>query len=220
MLALPRAVVFDLDGVLVRSDLAHHEAYRRTFGAEGRSFPFDEYRVVARGRSRAEVIEAVLGSGLGDRLPWLMAEKERHMVQLVADGAIQEIDGASGLLPALQAAGHRVGVATTSRTPELLLGGVGLLGVPDVVASSREVERPKPAPDVYLLALARLGLRADEAIAVEDSAVGIEAALAAGLRTYGLSTTEPPDELRAAAAVFPGLRAFAAELFPHVGPLP
>jgi beta-phosphoglucomutase-like phosphatase (HAD superfamily) len=75
---------------------------------------------------------------------------------------------------------------------ELILGSLGLLPLLDAVVTREDYANAKPAPDAYLTAAARLGLRPDECVVVEDTPRGLRAALAAGMRAVAL-----PNELTA-----------------------
>src|SRR5688500_19361884 len=77
--AVVRAVIFDLDGVLVWSVPMHWRAFERTFAAEGRPFPYEEYLRCGIGAARDEVIRQVLGDLPEPKLRLLMAEKERQV---------------------------------------------------------------------------------------------------------------------------------------------
>jgi HAD superfamily hydrolase (TIGR01509 family) len=92
--------------------------------------------------------------------------------------------GALELLEAVRAAGKPVGVASNSARAfvERVLSGAGLLdGHFDVVVTFEDVQHPKPAPDLYLAACAALGAKPARSAALEDSATGVAAALAAGM---------------------------------------
>lgn len=217
--AAPRAVIFDLDGVLVNSAPVHAEAYRRLFDDEGIPVPPGGFEAVAAGRSRAEVLRAiagpVLGEGFEDALPRLMARKVAFMEQVLAEQGLPTVPGAAALLDALHAAGVPLALSTTSRTPELLLERAGLGGKLRHIASSRDVPRPKPAPDTYELALSFVGVAAADAVAIEDSDVGVAAARAAGIPTDGLGS---PETLRATRAVYATLRAWQEAVLPDLAP--
>jgi beta-phosphoglucomutase-like phosphatase (HAD superfamily) len=79
------------------------------------------------------------------------------------------------------------------------------LDVFDVIVSAQGVARGKPGPEGYLLALEQLGVRAADAVAIEDTPPGIAAAKAAGLRCVALLGTAPPERLREADEIAPRL---------------
>jgi len=104
-----------------------------------------------------------------------------------------------------------VGVVSGDYREEIdaLLGGAGLAPHVSFVVAIEDVERPKPDPAQYLLALELLGGRipASEVVAFEDSPVGVRAAKAAGLRCVGVAGTVPADQLSEADLVVPALDA-------------
>jgi beta-phosphoglucomutase-like phosphatase (HAD superfamily) len=109
----------------------------------------------------------------------------------------------------LHCAGIRVAVVTAGHWPAVNRAVRDLLGdgAVEVLVTGDEVSRPKPDPEVYRRALWQLGIRAVDAIAVEDSAAGLRAAVAAGLTTVVVTTTESiGDDFTDAAAVLSGER--------------
>jgi beta-phosphoglucomutase len=199
-----RAVIFDLDGVLVSSAPVHWEAFRRTFAEEGRAFPWEEYLELGIGASRDEVIRRVFGDLPPARMGRLMDAKERHVRDCLKSGGLEPIPGSLEFVKRLRSKGVRTAVATASRTPQLLLEAVGAAMLFDAIVGRHEVERSKPHPDLYLRAAERLGLAAEDCVVIEDSPVGIEAGLSAGMTVLAITTTEEPEKLSRAHAVYAG----------------
>lgn len=197
-----RAVIFDLDGVLVWSVPMHWHAFRETFRAEGREFSLEEYRRVALGAAREEVIRTVLGDVGPEDLHRLMAKKQRHVEEYLNTKGIDLIPGSLDFVRAVRERGRKTAVASASRTPEIVLRSVGALPLFDAVVGRGEVARSKPHPDLYLAAALRLETDPEDCLVVEDSPVGVEAALEAGMRVLALTTTERRTELTRATAIF------------------
>ncbi|HVR75948.1 MAG TPA: HAD family phosphatase [Planctomycetota bacterium] len=200
--AAVRAVIFDLDGVLVWSVPMHWRAFERTFAAEGKPFPYEEYLRCGIGAARDEVIRQVLGDLPEPKLLLLMAEKERHVREYLCEKGLDAIPGSLDFVRAVRARQLKTAVASASRTPELLLSAVDATSLFDVVIGRGSVTRSKPHPDIYLLAAESLGVSPGECLVVEDSPVGIEAARAAGMRVIAVTTTEPVSALARATAVY------------------
>ncbi|MBI4603219.1 MAG: HAD family phosphatase [Planctomycetes bacterium] len=203
---LVRAIIFDLDNVLVWSVPMHWKAFQRTFEAEGRSFPFEEYLRVAVGAAREEVIRHVMGEIPEPRLRLLMDEKERHVREYLREKGLKTIPGALDFVRAARERGLKTAVASASRTPELILDGVGVRALFHAVVGRTQVARSKPHPDLFLRAAEALEVEPSECLVVEDSAVGVEAARAAGMRVLALTTTEASANLSRADAVYGGFR--------------
>ncbi len=196
-----RAIIFDLDGVLISSLDLHWYAFRKTFEAEGVKFSRHRYLEVGIGASREEVIRRVLGELPEDKLTFLMAEKERYVFEYLKNQGLDAIPGSLEFLRRARSRDLRTVVATASRTPRPFLAAIGALDDFDLVLDRSMVRHPKPHPEIYLLAAQTLGLRARETLVVEDSPIGIAAARAAGMRTIALTTTHARDELNEASLV-------------------
>ena len=183
-LALPgrfRAVVFDLDGVLVDTEprwrraetellRRHGDAYTDADAAASLGSPVDV--VVARYAARLGLVGADV-TRLREEL-MEMARPEYATVTLLP-GAMELVSALHGRIP----------LAVASNTPRELvlraLDAAGLRDSFDVVVTAEDVARPKPAPDIYLAVCTRLVIDPTEAIAIEDSTPGLQAARRAGL---------------------------------------
>ena len=199
-----KAVIFDLDGVLVSSAKAHCEAYRRTFGALGVRFTLEDYLRIGQAAPRETVIRRVLGDMPEDRLKSLMETKERHVMDFLREEKIHPVPGAVEFLKVVHRRGLKAAVATSSRTPTLLLTAAGVEGPLDVIVDRTQVARAKPFPDIYCFAADLLGVEPGDCLAIEDSPPGVEAAVAAGMTVLALPTTHSAGELAAANEVLGG----------------
>ncbi|HLU47107.1 MAG TPA: HAD family phosphatase [Planctomycetota bacterium] len=209
------AVIFDLDGVLVSSIPIHYEAFRRTFAAEGRAFTFEDYLAIGAGAARDVLLRRVLGELEDAKLAELMAAKEHHVRDLIVERGLEEVPGAREFVAAVRARGCRTAVGTSSRTPALLLGD-GFDGLFDAIVDRTQVSRPKPDPEIFLLAAERLGIAPERCLVLEDSPAGVEAGLAASMTVIALTTSEPPSRLERAHAVLSGYDAIDLdEWIPH-----
>lgn len=175
------AVIFDLDGVLVDSEPVHHRAMQRLIAPH--AVTADEYALF-------------VGVSLEWTVEWLkrrfgFAEPVDALAQryddLVTEQLLREpptpLDGATELIEMVRERGRAIALASQSRPRwvEATLDGSGLRGQFDLVVTAAEVARAKPAPDVYLHAAERLGVRAEACLVVEDSVPGVESARAAGM---------------------------------------
>lgn len=185
--AVSCAVVFDCDGVLVDTQACWNTAFSRGASHYGVEL-LDEHLEQLLGSSidaAADFIVARVHShGKNGRAPYAQAVARHLYNELLA--AIDETD--LHLLPGVEQTLSRlvdVPRAVASNAPRKLLQSVlKRLGIDNqfqVILGADDVESPKPAPDIYLLACARLGVPPGRALALEDSIIGISAALAAGM---------------------------------------
>ncbi|MFF8730087.1 HAD-IA family hydrolase [Streptomyces sp. NPDC015171] len=172
------AVVLDLDGVLIDSIQVMRKAFQRAYAqvvGDGEA-PFEEY-LTHLGRHMPDTL-AIMGLPAGMYEPFVI--ESRKLVH-----EIPACPGAADLLGALREAGVPVAVATGKTYGRAVeaLAATGLLELLDAVCGSDEVAHGKPAPDIVLLALEKLGAGPEGAVMVGDSVLDLEAGRRAGVRT-------------------------------------
>ena len=215
-----RAVIFDLDGVLVESEQLWDAARRDVVAQHGAHWRDDATRAM-QGMSSVEWA-AYLHDTLGVELP------TDEIVALVVDDLLDRYSQHLPLLPGAVEAVRRLGaqwplgLASSSNREviDAVLRSAGLDDAFAVTLSSEEVERGKPAPDVYLEVARRLGEEPGDCAAIEDSTNGIRSANAAGCHVIALPNREyPPDDavLRDAAAVLHDLDDLTVDVVEGVG---
>jgi HAD superfamily hydrolase (TIGR01509 family) len=194
-----QAIIFDVDGTLADTERdGHRPAFNAAFAEAGLDWDWDpacygELLEVTGGKERIAHFLEQEGIALDptvDRTALIAAlhqAKTRHYLAMLRTGAIPLRPGVLRLLREARTAGLRLAIATTT-TPEnvtVLLDQCGEPGLRDwfeVIAAGDVVPHKKPAPDIFEHALAELGLKAPDCVAVEDSEAGAHAALAAGLQ--------------------------------------
>lgn len=181
-----RAIIFDLDGVLIDSEEAWDDARRRLVAETGGTWK-DEATAAMMGMSAPEW-SAYVRDEL--RVPLDAAEIDRRVVALLLDGYAAELPLLPGAVAAVRRAAARatLGLASSSNRPviDLVLDRAGIADRFAATVSSEEVARGKPSPDVYLACAERLGVGPADCVAVEDSRNGIRSAHAAGMRVVAL----------------------------------
>jgi len=195
-----RGVIFDMDGVLVDSERIICEAAVRMFAERGLAVrPEDFLPFVGAGEDR--YLGGVAGKyGFPFDLERDKARTYRLYDEMVR-GRLQPLPGVADFIARCRARGLRLAVATSADEVKL---GINLreLGLPpatfDALVNGLDVERKKPAPDIFLLAAERLGLPAPDCLVVEDAVNGVAAARAAGARCLALTTSFPREQLAGA----------------------
>jgi HAD superfamily hydrolase (TIGR01509 family) len=176
-----RAALFDFDGTLVNSDPAHLAAFNELLAPYGRQMSQHHYDSEVIGRSNAEIFTKLFPQADPGEVVALGDEKEAAYLRRV--DLVEVRQEAEAVFQRLRANDIRIALVTNA--PRDVVIGLterfGLLPYFDVTVTVDDVERGKPHPDPYLQALEKLGLRADQAIAIEDSLPGQRSAEAAGL---------------------------------------
>ena len=197
-----RAVVFDLDGVLISSVDLHWYAFRKALAHEGIEFSRAHYLQVGIGSTRDAVIRAVVGDDIApEMLQRVMAAKGRYVDEYLEVEGLSAIPGSLEFVRRVLDRKLLTCVATASRTPKPFLAAIGATELFPIVLDRSTTGRPKPYPDIYLRAAAALGVTPQECVVIEDSPVGVQAARAAQMRVLAVTTTHPRSELQAATAV-------------------
>jgi HAD superfamily hydrolase (TIGR01509 family) len=205
------AVVFDCDGVLADTDDAWADAERLVCQRHGGRFTA-ALRASTHGLSMRETVLR-LAEHMADPPPAPQLEAELvAFAQVRFRTRVRPLPGAVDLVTTVATA---VPVAVASNTPRAILDVVlASLGVRDLLAASLagdEVAHPKPAPDIYLAAAARLGVTPDRVVVIEDSPAGARAARLAGCRVFGVEAAGRPPLVHAH-RTFPDLAAIGAHL--------
>lgn len=194
-----RALIFDVDGTLADTERdGHRVAFNRAFRDFGLDWYWDVYEYgallkVAGGKERiCHYARNFLPGGGPPDIDCLARDlhalKTEHYCALVDGGRIRLRPGIGRLLHEARASGLRLAIATTTthaNVEALLRSTLGVEAADwfEYIASGDTVARKKPAPDVYLHVLKRLGLNPKECIAFEDSGIGLAASCAAGIPT-------------------------------------
>ncbi|MBV9916949.1 MAG: HAD family phosphatase [Solirubrobacterales bacterium] len=217
---MPEAVLFDLDGVLMDSEQLWNQAKEDLVRASGGRWS-DEAPTAMIGMSSPEWA-AYLRDELG--VPLDAEEINRRVVARMEELYAEQLPLLPGAVQAVRAVHGRwpLGLASSSNREiiDLVLDRAGLADAFVATVSSEEVARGKPAPDVYLEAARRVGVRPDRSVGVEDSANGLRAAAAAGLAVIAVPNPHYPpdgDALVLAAATIGGIAELTPELVERVG---
>lgn len=210
-----RGVIFDLDGMLLETEEYWDRARGAFVEAHGGHWTEVDQRAVMGHNTRqwARYLRERFDLPLSDEqiaedvIGRMMTLYQDHLPLL--PGAVQAVRSLVGT--------YRLGVASSSplRLIRFAVAEMGLADAFQVLTSSDEVERGKPAPDVYLLACRRLIVGPPDAVAFEDSTAGIASAKAAGLRVIAVpNRSHPPDPATLAQAdrVLRSLEEFTPEL--------
>ena len=209
MSATIQAFIFDMDGTLI-DDMPFHThiwvSYLTELGAPVDAHTFHERTA---GFTNKEILRTYLGADLPDEAVDVYAREKEIRYRSTYRDAIQPIPGLVDFLRQARSAGIRLALATSAprENIDFVLEIIGLVGYFEVIVGAEEVTRGKPDPEIFQIALRRLGLTAQQALVFEDSRGGIEAARRAGLPVIAITTGMPADR----ALTLPGVRRAAVD---------
>jgi len=202
-----QALLFDVDGTLADTERdGHRVAFNRAFAEAGLDWDWDvplygKLLKVTGGKERIRFFldefnrDFARPAGFDDFVAGLHKAKTRFYTAMLDEGAIPLRPGVLRILEEARAAGMRMAVATTT-TPEnvtaLLRSTLGADGESwfELIAAGDIVPAKKPAPDIYVWAMEKMGLKPEQCAAFEDSDNGVKSVLAAGIRTLVVTVND------------------------------
>ncbi len=199
-----QGVIFDLDGVLTDTAELHYLAWQKLADQEG--IPFNRAANEAlRGVSRRASLMLIIGDRPYSeaQIQEMMERKNGYYVELLKNITSEDLlPGAIALLDELRQAGIKIAIGSASKNARTAIERLGIADKIDAIADGYSVQKPKPAPDLFLYAANELGIEPAQSVVVEDAAAGVEAALAAGMWAVGIG---PVERVGAAHVVLPSL---------------
>lgn len=207
-----RAVIFDLDGVLVSTDQYHFQAWLQLAQEEGLYFD-EKINERLRGVSRMESLDIILERAeqeysCADKLEFAARKNGyyQNLLQGLCPTAI--LPGALEVLDNLEQVGVKTAIGSSSKNAPIILEKLGLRERFAVVADGNQISKSKPDPEVFLLAAQRLKVKPSNCVVIEDAEAGIDAALAAQMIAVGVGSAANYSKCHYA---IPDLRAFRWE---------
>lgn len=186
-----KAIIFDLDGVVVDTAKYHYLAWRKL--AEELGFAFEEeHNERLKGVSRMRSLEILLEvgglTGMSEVQKQKLAERKNGYYLNMISGIDQSeiLPGISQFISRQKRAGYKIALGSASKSGRMILEKLGLADQFDAIVDGNLAERAKPDPQVFIKAAELLGVPCSECIVIEDAAAGIDAALAGGMKCIGV----------------------------------
>lgn len=187
-----KAVIFDLDGVIVSTDDCHYRAWKRMADEEGIYFDFvinERLRGVSRMESLSIILEKANKVYTEDEKIAMALRKNDYYREFIKELTPNDIlPGVINILHSLKEKGIKVAIGSSSKNSPMILQQIGLSNFFDATADGNDISKSKPNPEVFLLASEKLGMEPKDCLVVEDADAGIEAALSAGMKVLGVGS--------------------------------
>ena len=208
-----KAVLFDLDGVLVSTDEYHYHSWKKLSAEEGFTFFDHEFNHKFRGVARMECVEIITKASGKQYTPAQKQEladrKNRYFIESLSKVTTEVLlPGALSTLHELRNRGIKIAVASNSRNALTIIKQVKIEHLLDAIVDGHQIENSKPNPEVFLLAAKNVGVSPAHCLVVEDAVTGIESAKRAGMKSLGIGTKE---RLPNANVVVPDLSAISID---------
>lgn len=189
-----KAVIFDMDGVISDTQKIHSRVESELLKGHGVDISPEELSVKYAGLSCRVLFTTEFSKrGIEADIDTVAEEKLKRMMAL-EDEDIAAVPGAGALIRGLKERGLKLGIASASRRAfvERVLSVTGLKEAFDAIATSEEVDRGKPDPDVFLLCARKLHVESWDCVVIEDGTSGMVAARRAGMKCIGLVREKDP----------------------------
>lgn len=187
-----KAVIFDLDGVIVCTDECHYMGWKKMADDEGIYFDRginERLRGVSRMESLNIVLERAEKAYSEEEKVTLATRKNEYYKEFIKKLTPADIlEGVMEFCDDLKAKGVKIAIGSSSKNTPGILGYIGLSDYFDAVADGNSIKNSKPDPEVFLLAAERLGIDPKDCLVVEDADAGVEAALAGGMDVLGVGS--------------------------------
>ena len=192
-----KAVIFDLDGVIVSTDDCHFRAWKRMADEEGIYFDREinnRLRGVSRMASLDIVLERAKREYSESEKQELAERKNEYYKELICELTPDDIlPGVMDKLENLKENGIKIAIGSSSKNTPIILKQIGLDGYFDAVSDGNNITHSKPDPEVVLKAAEMLNISPEDCMIVEDADAGIEAGKRAGMKTLAVQGAKGAD---------------------------
>jgi beta-phosphoglucomutase len=186
-----KALLFDLDGVIVDTAIFHYKAWRKLSNDKFGYDISEEFNETLKGVSRGESIERIMRLGnvsISDsEKENLMTLKNQWYLDFISEmNASDILPGVIDILNQSKAANLKIGLGSVSKNAQFILEKVGIIHYFDAIIDGNKISNGKPHPEVFLNGALELGFEPLECIVLEDAIAGVQAGKAANMKVLGL----------------------------------
>ena len=189
----PKAIIFDLDGVLTDTSEYHYKAWKRLADDEGIPFTKEENDKYLRGVARRESLMYIIrGRTYSEaQIQEMMDRKNRYYIEMMESMTPNDlVAGGRELLGEIREANIKVAIASASKNCHTVLERLDITSYFDGIADGNSVVNSKPAPDIFIYAAGLVQVPTPDCLGVEDADAGIEAIKTAGMHALGIGPKE------------------------------
>jgi beta-phosphoglucomutase len=214
---MTKAVIFDMDGVLVDNNPWHIEAWT-TFCTRHSVYITADEITVHFGNTNADYLNFLFGRQLSLKMIKDFSEEKEEIYREIYKNNLIPLNGLLDFLELLKEESYLIAVATSapSRNVDFTLGGLGIKERFDVIVDVTSISKGKPDPEIYLLTSKKLGIPASNCIVFEDSIHGVQAAVSAGMHAVGVLTTQSKEKLSKAHYFINDFTEISAEILNNI----
>jgi beta-phosphoglucomutase len=200
-----KAVIFDMDGVIVNTVPIHFKAWKKMFTEYGKNFTVEDYQRKVDGIPRTDGARAILTDFSDNRLKEATDKKQKYFLEFLKKDKIPVFKTTVIFIKELIENNIKTAVISSSKNCPYVLERAKLNKLFNVRISGNDITKGKPDPEIFLMATERLRLKPIDCIVVEDAVLGVEAAERAGMFCIGIDRHNTPEKLKKANVVIKDL---------------
>ncbi len=192
---LDKAVIFDLDGVIIDTKMLHYKAWKQFFNERGTAHSFAEFKRHF-GKTNQLVFEKLI-PGLNQKQIAKLSSHKEALYRQLAIGSLKPTKGTVKLMKQLKKEGYKIALGTSApaQNIQFTMDQIGIEKYFDAVVNGSDVKKGKPHPDIFLLCSKKINVAPENCTVIEDSKPGVEAAKRAGMKCIAVETTHTKKEL-------------------------
>ena len=196
---MTRALIFDMDGVLIDNTPVQARAFQLLFRDLGLTTNARQLLKRLNGMPAGEILQSVFRHPVPEEQIEIYAEQREFLYRTLYWGKRRALPGLVAFLQAARAEGFKIGLGTGSggSTLSYILDHLELRQYFDVIVGEDDVQKGKPHPDTYSATAAKLGVKPENCIVFEDAVLGEQAAYRAGMRCVAVATSRPAKAFQA-----------------------
>lgn len=185
-----------MDGLMIDSEPFHYKAFNKVFHQYGKQLTVENNNKYYIGISDIDAAKDMIVRYSLPLTPKELVRKKQAVYQELIGSKITPQPGLLALLQKLQQRGYKKGIASSSMLKEikLVMDTLKINQYIDTYCSAQEVRQGKPSPDLFLYAAHKLKVEPKDCLVLEDAPSGIQAAIAAGMKTYAIPSRETKDK--------------------------
>lgn len=193
-----KAVIFDMDGVIVNTVPIHFKAWKTMFSQYGKDFTFDDYKKKVDGIPRRDGARAILTDLSEEELEKAGSIKQRLFLEFLQKEKIQVYSTTLDLINELKVNNIKCALISASKNCRFVIEKVNATRLFDAIVDGHQITKGKPDPQVFLIAADKLKVEPCECVVLEDAVLGVQAAKAGGMFCIGVDRYGKPERLKKA----------------------